>query len=102
MDNWELKAGAVVLVLTAIGKLVNDYHIDKRETRLAAEKAKRDEETSRLRLEVLQEIARSNSNIREGQIEQNGKLSAVMKVNETFHAEMLRALPMVCKAQANK
>jgi len=92
MDNWEIKAGAVVLVLTAVGKLINDYRIDRRETRLAIEKAKREEEGSRLRLEALQEIARSNSDIRKGQIEQNGKLSMVVQLNETYHCEILRAL----------
>jgi hypothetical protein len=99
MNDWELKAGAVVLILTALGKLINDYRIDRRETRLAGEKAIRDEEAGRLRLEALQEIARSNSNIRDGQIEQNGKLATVVKVNEVYHSEMLRAMAQVCQAR---
>lgn len=38
--------------------------------------------------------------IEKGQSLQNGKLAEVLSVNRAYHDEVVRALPLICKAQA--
>lgn len=86
VENWQAVVAGLAVLLPMIGKFWYDFLKDRRER-----------EDGKARLDALLEIARSNSNIREGQIEQNGKLSAVMKVNEAHHAELIRALQTTCR-----
>lgn len=85
---WEKAGAALVLVLGAISKVVFDYRKAKAEERLAQE-----------RVQLLRDIAMSNQAIREGQIQQNGKLAAVVSVNAANHLELIRAVTASCKAR---
>lgn len=84
--TWD--AAAVVLVLGVIFKFALDWQVKKREA-----------EAAKASLQVLRDIAISNQAIREGQIAQNGKLSAVVKVNDEHHNELIRAITASCKAR---
>lgn len=85
---WEVGAAAIGAVLTLVFKFVLDILRDRREREAAKE-----------RLQVLRDIATSNQAIREGQIEQNGKLARIMEVNNTRHDEMIRSINASCKAR---
>lgn len=86
--TWAAVTGLTVIIFTQLGKWISDARKDK--LSFEAEKQK---------LLVLQEIARSNSNIREGQIEQNGKLSTAVQVNKAYHEELIRTLATTCKVK---
>lgn len=86
--SWEAVAGGIVLIVGAVGKVLLDYQKGKREEKHADE-----------RLQTLKDIASSNKEIRNGQIEQNGKLATIMQVNGIRHDEMIRTLNSSCKAK---
>lgn len=88
IDGWQAGAAAIVLILGVIFKFVLDVLNNRKER-----------EASRDRLQVLKDIADSNQAIREGQVAQNGKLSAVVSVNEAHHLELIRAINSSCKAK---
>jgi hypothetical protein len=94
---WAGATAFFLMLLGQIGKMLTDWQKNKnqqskddadRQQNMLAEQAK---------LTALQEIARLNSNIREGQIEQNGKLAKVVEVNKAYHEELLRSQSTMCK-----
>jgi hypothetical protein len=55
-------------------------------------KDRRDRKHDESQINVLKDIVSINNEIRNGQIAQNGKLSAVVSVNEAHHLELIRCL----------
>lgn len=91
VEGWQALAAAIVIILTAIFKFVLDVI-----------KAKREADASHERLQVLRDIARSNAEIREGQVAQNGKLTHVVSTNQLHHDELIRAISTSCRARLHQ
>ena len=89
--TWAAVTGLTVIILTQFGKMISDARKDK--ISMLAEEEK---------LRTLRDIANTNNSIRVGQIEQNGKLSKAVAVNEAYHNELIRTLSTTCKMQSNK
>lgn len=97
--EWDLRAGAAVLVLGVVFKFVLDFQSKKNERAVAAERFALEQKSAAERTQVLKDIATSNQAIREGQLAQNGKLSTIMKINDDRHEEMIRALSSTCRSR---
>jgi len=55
-------------------------------------KDRREQRTDRQQTDALLDIANNIRDVRNGQIEQNGKLSTVVAVNKAYHEEVIRTL----------
>lgn len=88
MNDIEKITAGIMLILGAISKLLLDHNKAKKEAALAAEQ-----------LQTLKDIAHSNQAIREGQLQQNGKLATITEVNGIRHDAMIRAMNSACKAK---
>lgn len=98
-DNalWAGATAFFLMFVGQLGKLVTDWQKNKREARKEELDRQQVLAYNDGQLKALQEIARSNSNIREGQIEQNGKLSKVVEINKAYHEELIRSQGGICK-----
>ena len=99
MDDWGLKAGAIGVVLAAIGKFYKDRAVEKREQAAIDAKEKREQSASDARLQELRDIKNSNNRICELLQAQIGKLETVVAVNGAHHHALVNAVSQCCKAQ---
>ena len=96
---WAGATAFFLMFLGQIGKMIADWQKNKTQARKDELDRQQSMESEKQKLNTLQEIARSNSNIREGQIEQNGKLAEIMGTNDNHHTELIRCLQTTCHAQ---
>ncbi len=88
VETWQI---LVPLLAAWALKFLQEFYKDRRERKSELEK-----------LNVLQSIAQSNVEIREGQIKQNGKLSQVVAVNNAHHNELIGAVRTSCKSDCRQ
>ena len=88
-NNWTIILAAIGGILTLVAGQVRGWYSDRA-------KARRDD----AQVDALHNIASSNTDIRNGQIAQNGKLSIVVEVNKAYHDEIIRTL-QACSYRTN-
>ena len=81
MESWQVVGGVIVLIMAQGLKFWQEWLKDRRNRALDTAS-----------LEALRTISITNAAIRDGQIEQNGKLARVCAVNEAHHLELVRAI----------
>ena len=86
VEGWQAATALLTLIFVWALKFWQEFLKDRR-----------DRINDEAQLRVLSDIAASNAKIRDGQIEQNGKLATVVKVNDAYHAEIVRNLQSNCK-----
>ena len=88
IEGWTAAGGLFTIVAGYVFKFYTEHLKSKRQDAVDKAAAANDQTT----LLALRDIAQINRDIREGQIAQNGKLTAAVQVNEIYHGEIVRAI----------
>lgn len=95
VEDWRVLAGIIGGLVLLVSGQVFKFWIEFLRDR-------RDRESNASIISSLKSIADSNTQIREGQIVQNGKLSEAVSVNHVYHTELIRAIDSSCKFSKKK
>lgn len=86
VESGAALGGIGIIVLTKLGEWWGKWLKDRRER-----------ERDKAQTDALLAIAKSNQEIREGQINQFAAISSVVTINNEHHTELIRAIDRTCK-----